>query len=133
MKMQKRIILRAFCFAIVIAIIFSGIFTSTLAKSKPKSGAKFAAHNPQTQNQDHKKGSNTITSTQVKKFIQKQLTIYGSIAKPQAVFIVPGSDPKVDGLKIDRQFFDLIFRNVEKANLKQRKKSALKNKDYIQW
>ncbi len=122
-----------FYFAIVIGILFHGYFAPGIAKNKSESGAKFATPNPQTKNQDNKKNSNTISKDQVKKFIQKQLTIYGRVAKPQAVFIVPGMDPKVDGLRIDRQFFDLIFRNVEKIKLKHRKRDVLKNKDYIQW
>jgi len=133
MKIETKQIRWVIYFAIVIALIFSTDVRLTFAKNKPESGAKFAAQIPQTKNQDHKKDGNTITNSQVKKFIQKQLTIYGTIAKPQAVFIVPGSDPKVDGLKIERQFFDLIFRNVEKSNIRYRKKLVQKNKDYIQW
>lgn len=126
-------LLKNFYFVIVIGVLSLGTFNTGIAGNCSESGAKFATPKPQTRNQDNKKNSNTISKAQVKKFIQKQLTIYGKIAKPQAVFIVPGMDPKVDGLKIDRQFFDLIFRNVEKTKLKHRKKDVLRNKDYIQW
>ncbi|OQX89077.1 hypothetical protein B6D60_00160 [candidate division KSB1 bacterium 4484_87] len=133
MKNKTNLLRRAIYFVIVTGLVFSFNVRFGFAKHKPVSGAKFATENPQTKKQDHKSSGNIISNTQVKKFIQKQLTIYGTIAKPQAVFIVPGSDPKVDGLRIERQFFDLIFRNVEKTNIRYRKKSVLKNKDYIQW
>lgn len=49
----------------------------------------------------------------VRVFLDK-VEVLGSIAKPQALFIVPGSDPKVDGIQIDRSFFREIFRPMEK-------------------
>ncbi len=49
----------------------------------------------------------------VRIFLDK-VEVLGSIAKPQALFIIPGSDPKVDGIQIDRSFFREIFRAMEK-------------------
>lgn len=49
----------------------------------------------------------------VRVFLDK-VEVLGSIAKPQALFIIPGSDPKVDGIQIDRSFFREIFRPMEK-------------------
>lgn len=49
----------------------------------------------------------------VKLFLDK-IEILGRIDKPQAVFIVPGSDPEVEDIQIDRSFFKEIFRSVEK-------------------
>jgi hypothetical protein len=49
----------------------------------------------------------------VRIFLDK-VEVLGSIAKPQALFIIPGNDPKVDGIQIDRSFFREIFRPVEK-------------------
>jgi hypothetical protein len=49
----------------------------------------------------------------VRIFLDK-VEVLGSIAKPQALFIIPGSDPKVDGIQIDRSFFREIFRPLEK-------------------
>ena len=49
----------------------------------------------------------------VRIFLDK-VEVLGSIAKPQALFIIPGSDPKVDGIQIDRSFFREIFRTMEK-------------------
>lgn len=49
----------------------------------------------------------------VRIFLDK-VEVLGSIAKPQALFIIPGNDPKVDGIQIDRSFFREIFRTMEK-------------------
>ena len=46
-------------------------------------------------------------------FLEK-IEVLGTIAKPQALFIIPGRDPKVDGIEIDRSFFHEVFRPVEK-------------------
>ncbi len=48
----------------------------------------------------------------VRVFVDK-IEVIGTIAKPQALFIIPGRDPKVDGIQIDRSFFRDIFRPVE--------------------
>lgn len=63
----------------------------------------------------------------------KQIEIYGQIAKPQTVFIIPGTDPRVDGLRIDRHFFSHIFRPVEKSTLKRIQVKQGKDKDHILW
>jgi len=49
----------------------------------------------------------------VRIFLDK-VEVLGSVAKPQALFILPGSDPRVDGIQIDRSFFREIFRPMEK-------------------
>jgi hypothetical protein len=49
----------------------------------------------------------------VRIFLDK-VEVLGSVAKPQALFILPGSDPRVDGIQIDRSFFREIFRTIEK-------------------
>ncbi|MGH7493194.1 MAG: hypothetical protein ACREOO_12470 [bacterium] len=46
-------------------------------------------------------------------FLDK-IEVLGTIAKPQALFIIPGRDPKVDGIEIDRSFFHEVFRPIEK-------------------
>lgn len=52
-------------------------------------------------------------------FLDK-IEVLGRVAKPQAIFIIPGSDPQVDGIQIDRSFFMDIFRPVEKDFFPQR-------------
>lgn len=114
-------------------VVFSNLALANPPNKTEKPGVIVAdpKEAPQQQNQNQS-DSKTISKDAVKLFI-KQVEIYGRIAKPQAVFIIPGTDPRVDGLKIDRQFFDLIFRNVEKSSLKSERKRAAKDKDFIQW
>ncbi|RMD87923.1 MAG: hypothetical protein D6813_12885 [Calditrichaeota bacterium] len=50
---------------------------------------------------------------QLKIFLDK-IEILGRVEKPQTVFILPGNDPTVDDITIDRSFFKQIFRPVEK-------------------
>jgi hypothetical protein len=65
----------------------------------------------------------TDTTQSARVFLDK-IEVLGTIAKPQALFILPGSDPTVDGLKIDRSFFKEIFRPVEWNDFKQSGKPA---------
>jgi hypothetical protein len=51
-------------------------------------------------------------ASNVRVFVDK-IEVIGTIAKPQALFIIPGRDPKVDGIQIDRSFFREIFRPME--------------------
>jgi hypothetical protein len=51
-------------------------------------------------------------ASNVRVFVNK-IEVIGVIAKPQALFIIPGRDPKVDGIQIDRSFFREIFRPLE--------------------
>lgn len=60
-----------------------------------------------------------------------KIDVIGSLAKPQAIFIIPGSDPKVDGISVDRSFFVEIFRPVEKDLFPQ--KGRRKFRGAIPW
>jgi len=73
-----------------------------------------------------------ISKDQVKVFL-KGIEVYGSIAKPQTVFIIPGTDPRVDGLLINRHFFSHIFRPVEKSTLRRDRIKQEKDRDHILW
>ncbi|OQX96237.1 hypothetical protein B6I21_01430 [candidate division KSB1 bacterium 4572_119] len=127
---------RPYAAILTIVLIFILFCNLASAKNNDSSEAGSILANPESpQQQDQKPGKNNqnkISRDAVKLFI-KQVEFYGQIAKPQAVFIFAGADPKVDGLKIDRQFFDLIFRNVEKSSLKHVRKRDAKNKEFIQW
>lgn len=61
--------------------------------------------------------SDTTKSARV--FLDK-IEVFGTVAKPQALFILPGTDPTVDGLTIDRSFFKEIFRPVGWAEFKKK-------------
>ncbi|MFQ5824267.1 MAG: hypothetical protein ACE5JB_09455 [bacterium] len=48
------------------------------------------------------------------KLLLDKIEILGHIEKPQTMFIIPGTDPTVDDIQIDRSFFKEIFRSIEK-------------------
>ncbi len=54
----------------------------------------------------------------VKIFLDK-IEILGRIEKPQTVFIIPGKNPTVDDIQIDRSFFKEIFRTIEIDQLRK--------------
>lgn len=55
----------------------------------------------------------------VKIFLDK-IEILGRIERPQTVFILPGNDPTVDDIHLDRSFFKEIFRFIEKEEYRRR-------------
>lgn len=60
--------------------------------------------------------SDTTSSARI--FLDK-IEVLGTVAKPQALFILPGSDPTIEGLSIDRSFFKEIFRPVQWDDIKR--------------
>lgn len=48
------------------------------------------------------------------KIFLDKVEVLGTLAKPQALFIIPGRDPAVEGIEADRSFFREIFRPMEK-------------------
>jgi hypothetical protein len=72
---------------------------------------------------------------QTKLFLDN-IEVMGQLEKPQAVFFIPGTDPVIDDIQINRSFFESIFRPVEKKgivtpNLPIEPKKE--NKDHIPW
>ena len=108
------------------------IFCLTTSQLKAENEASLLPTKKESEIQQDKTNQSKISKDEVKLFL-KQVDIFGRIAKPQTVFIIPGSDPKVDGLKINRRFYDLIFRKVEKSSLKRVQKRKTENKVHIQW
>ncbi|MBC8181651.1 hypothetical protein H8E88_11065 [candidate division KSB1 bacterium] len=105
------------------------IYATNNSESKPAMAEPAKANDS---NEKQQLDKSKISKDAVKVFV-KQVQIYGSVAKPQAIFFYKSGDPKADGLKINRHFFDHIFRNVEKNSIKQvRKKQAIK-RDHIEW
>ncbi|MBD3288755.1 hypothetical protein GF337_08140 [candidate division KSB1 bacterium] len=89
--------------------------------------------NPANQNQDKDNAQkSTVTNKAMKVFLDK-IEVYGRIAKPQTVFIIPGSDPRVNGIRIERRFFSDMFRKVEKSTLRKEKIKDLRNNDHLLW
>ncbi|HNR68536.1 MAG TPA: hypothetical protein PKN04_12445 [bacterium] len=70
----------------------------------------------------------------IKLFLDK-IEVVGQLEKPQAVFIIPGSAPEIDDIRIERSFFKEIFRTVEKRGQIIPKTSVEKKerKNYIPW
>jgi hypothetical protein len=65
-----------------------------------------------------------------------KIEIEGRLEKPQAVFIIPGRNPEIDDINIERSFFNDIFRPVEKKNqtiTKQNQVGTQDRKDVIPW
>lgn len=104
--------------------------STTMAVDKPLAMEQ-QVKKPQDNN-SKKSDDQTISDDDVKLWL-KQIEIYGQIAKPQTVFIIPGTDPRVDGLRIDRHFFSHIFRPVEKSTLRRIRIQQGKDKDHVLW
>ena len=71
--------------------------------------------------------SDTTSSARI--FLDK-IEVLGTVAKPQALFILPGSDPTIEGLSIDRSFFKEIFRPVQWDDLK---KNPSPSREKLRW
>ncbi|NLP09626.1 hypothetical protein GX408_04425 [bacterium] len=69
-----------------------------------------------------------------KVFLDK-IEIEGRLEKPQAVFIIPGSNPEIDDINIERAFFNEIFRPVEKKGRATARPTppGQERKDVIPW
>ncbi len=111
-------------------IVIEGNYANTIGAEKPASNQSRPAKLQDEKNQQS--NENIISDKNVKMFLD-QIEIYGQIAKPQTVFIIPGTDPRVDGLRIDRHFFSHIFRPVEKSTLRRVRIKQGKDKDHILW
>ena len=107
---QKKHIFRG-GFILVLVIVFSAI-----------------AQNPKAEKSEL--SDNTVKQTEDGVEILDAVKIYGSIEKPQTVFIIPGKDPQVEDVEIKRSFLKEIYRKVEKPVLKSQE-IRLKDEAYI--
>ncbi len=82
---------------------------------------------PKQQKQQPAKG----VSQKAKKLFLDQIEIRGWVAKPQMVYVIPGVDPKVDDIVIDRSFIDEITKPIDKDEFE--KKYAREQKTLIPW
>jgi hypothetical protein len=76
-----------------------------------------------------------VDDQSVKLFLDK-IEVEGKLEKPQAIFIIPGSDPEIDDIQIQRSFFEEIFRPVEpvgRVGLRQKPALTSKRKDVLPW
>ena len=102
---MKRIRLILFAAAIFFAVC--GIFADSAMAQQQQPTPQTAAQDTLPAPVIDESGKN------VRIFLDK-VEVLGIVAKPQALFILPGSDPRVDGIQIDRSFFREIFRPMEK-------------------
>ncbi|MDZ7373930.1 MAG: hypothetical protein ONB23_08145 [candidate division KSB1 bacterium] len=72
-------------------------------------------------------------SREVIRVFLDRVEVVGRIDKPQAIFIIPGRNPEVDDIRIDRMFFREIFRKVEYPTGVVRKTEEVVRKEYILW
>lgn len=122
--------IQVFYLILSLAFIFGFGNLSLFAGEQPPSNPQQSA---KLQDDKNKKSDEKVISDDNMKLFLKQIEIYGQIAKPQTVFIIPGTDPRVDGLRIDRHFFSHIFRPVEKSTLRRVRIKQEKDKDHILW
>ncbi len=59
-------------------------------------------------------------SQKAKKMFLDKIEIRGWIAKPQMVYIIPGTDPKVDDIVIDRSFINEIMKPLDKDTFERK-------------
>jgi len=132
-KHSKQKIKRGMFFALATLVFFfmGETYAAKTSEPKPKT-VRSEPLKSQGSTMQQEQNKSKISKDAVKMFV-KQVQIYGTVAKPQAIFFIKSTDPKVDGLKINRHFFDHIFRKVEKSSIKRVRKKQAKNKDHIEW
>ncbi len=100
-------------FKITALLLFLLFLGSTAALSQEtKSAPRDTTRAEDDANLDKKKSD-------VKIFLDK-IEILGRIERPQTVFILPGNDPAVDDIHLDRSFFKEIFRFIDKEEYRRR-------------
>ena len=71
-----------------------------------------------------------VGDQQVRIFLDK-IEVLGQIDRPQAVYVILGSDPRIDDIGLDRSFFKEIFRPVDRSSVL--KAVSRRSRDYIPW
>jgi len=61
----------------------------------------------------------------------QQMEIRGWVEKPQMVYVVPGTNPKIDDIVLERSFIDEILRPLDKDKFE--KQQILTQKNVIPW
>ena len=105
--------------AAVLAAVLGGVPANGHAQTKPQKAV-----------QQKPKPTKGI-SQKAKKLFLDQIEIRGWVAKPQMVYVIPGVDPKVDDIVIDRSFVDEITKPIDKDSFE--KKYAREQKTLIPW
>lgn len=76
-------------------------------------------------------GQDTTKKKESFKLLMDAIEIRGWIEKPQTVFVVPGINPEIDDIILDRSFANEILRPLDK--IKFEKQKVRKRKTVIPW
>ena len=122
-------------YIIVLSLLLSFSPNLTFAQEQKEATAETA------ENQSAQEGTSTTSETpdiqegDVKILLDK-IEVIGELEKPQAVFFIPGTNPEIDDIRIQRSFFNKIFRKVERRGRvisKIQTQPTQDRKDYIPW
>lgn len=116
-------------------LIFTIFFLSISGVGITAQEIKTKKNTAQNPPQDGQSQETTIGDGAIRLFMDK-IEVLGRLEKPQAVFIVPGNNPEVDDIRVDRAFFTEIFRPVEKSGRRGSRalrKKEERRKDFIPW
>jgi hypothetical protein len=114
-----------FCFFSLLLVYFTTLDAQEQTK-ETQSDQKTKETAPQTEPR--------VDDGAIKLFLDK-ITVTGRLEKPQAVFIIPGQNPEIDDIRIERSFFREIFRPVEKRGrfISSPSEEPSNRNDYIPW
>lgn len=96
-------------------------------------GWSLMAHTAQGQEPTTPQEPAPRVSREVIRVFLDRIEVVGRVDKPQAIFIIPGKNPEVEGIRIDRMFFREIFRKVEYPTGVLRRSEEVVRKEYILW
>ncbi|MBD3374934.1 hypothetical protein GF406_07875 [candidate division KSB1 bacterium] len=110
-----------FCFFSIL-LVYSSVLTAQEQTTK------------ETQSDQTTKPEPRVEEGAIKLFLDK-IQVSGRLEKPQAVFIIPGQNPEIDDIRIERSFFREIFRPVEKRGrfISSPTEEPSNRNDYIPW
>ncbi len=117
-----------FCFFSIL-LVYSSVLT---AQEQTKETQSEQAQ--ETPSEQTTKPEPRVDEGAIKLFLDK-IQVTGRLEKPQAVFIIPGQNPEIDDIRIERSFFREIFRPVEKRGRfisSPTEEPSIRN-DYIPW
>ncbi|OQX58891.1 hypothetical protein DRQ15_08235 [candidate division KSB1 bacterium] len=60
------------------------------------------------------------------KILLDKIEVRGWIEKPQMVYVVPGINPKIDDIVLDRSFLDEIMKPIDKKDFERKKIGYIK-------
>ena len=83
-------------------------------------GTSNAGAHPATAGQVQAQQDTTKKKPTIKLFLDK-IEVQGWIDRPQMVYVVPGVNPEVDDIVLDRSFLDEILRPLDKDTFEKQK------------